>query len=59
MVKEMSTYPLEDCIEEVATAVERVEEDDIEPVIVDCTLRGFHEYRKVWLPKINQTLFVK
>ena len=36
-----------------------MKEDDIEFFIIDCTSRGFREYRKLSEPKINQALLVK
>ena len=32
---------------------------DDHDLVIDCASRGFHEYRKIWLPKLGQRLTVK
>ena len=32
--------------------------DDVE-LVIHCASRGFHEYRKMWLPKFGQKLNIK
>ena len=32
---------------------------DDNDLIIGCASRGFHEYRKIWLPKLAQKLTIK
>ena len=32
---------------------------DDHDLVIDCASRGFHEYRKIWLPKLGKRLTVK